>query len=685
MRLHRRASLAAFLLLLGVVPLAAQFGLAPSAPLVVLPSGWRLAGEQMGGFPSRGLELHAFSGSWQGVPLRAWCVVWDPGSPRVEFKPVLAAVARTPTQFAALEPGGAWVAVNGGYFGSNQSYSLVQQGGMVLAPNIKALTRPLQGVNTTYYPTRAAFGISALGRAAVDWIYHVGTGNTSIYAYPAPSPNQLNVAPQPVPSATFPAGAVPWIMQQAVGGSPMLVREGEIRLTDQEELIEVNNVQRRPRTAIGYAATGLVLLVAVEGDNAPAAPGLTLLELARLMQSLGAVGAINLDGGGSTSVSVAGKTLLQPSDGSERPVVSALLWRDPQRTGAALTVPRVVASPPSATVAAGGVLTLPSVVTGGDLTWQWLRQGQALAGATEAALTFPAVTAAEAGDYTLVATNARGTVTTATANVRVVAGASGRLGNLSVRALAGSGEDALVAGFVTRDGGKALLARGVGPGLAAFGVPGTLADPRIELARADGQVVAGNDNWDAAVMAVATRLGAFALASGSRDAALVRTVDPGAFTLTATPAPGTAAGNMLVEVYDDGGAGTLVNLSARARVGPGTDLIAGFVVTGSAAATVLVRAIGPGLRAFGLANALAAPRITLVRDGTVVSVNAGWSGAPNSLDQREAARRTGAFALVPGMADASLLLTLDPGAYSAVVDAADGGQGIALVEVYEVR
>lgn len=675
----------AWVAVLAMAPLRAQFGLGPAGPMITLPAGWRRADEQMAGFPSRGLELHAYAGQWQGIPVRAWAVVWDPGSPRVEFKPVLAPVPRTPTQFAAIEPGGAWVAVNGGYFGGSQSYSLVQQGGAVLAPNIKALTRPFQGGSATYYPTRAAFGVSALGGVAVDWIYHVGAGNASIYAYPAPSPNQLNAAPQPVPSATFPDGARPWLMQQAVGGSPMLLRDGEVRISDQEEMIDVNNLQRRPRTAIGFTGSGWVILLAVEGDNAPGAPGLSLPELARLMQSLGGVGAINLDGGGSTSVSVAGRPLLQPSDGSERPVISALLWRDPARTGAPVTAPRVESSPLSVSVAAGAPVTLPALVTGGEMTWQWLREGKALVGATDPALTFARVMPEQAGEYTLVATNARGSIMTAPAMLRVVAGSTGRLGNLSVRAWAASGEDALVAGFVTREGIKSVLARGVGPGLAAFGVTGVLEDPRIELARADGTAIASNDNWDTALGAAAARLGGFALVPGSRDAALVRALDAGAYTLTATASASAAPGNMLVELYDDGGPGTLVNLSARARVGAGKDLIAGFVVTGSAAATVLVRVVGPGLRAFGLADALAAPRISLVRDGTVVAVNSGWSAAPNAQDQVEAARRTGAFALVPGMADAGLLLTLDPGAYSAVVDAVDGGQGVALVEVYEVR
>jgi hypothetical protein len=145
---------------------------------------------------------------------------------------------------------------------------------------------------------------------------------------------------------------------------------------------------------------------------------------------------------------------------------------------------------------------------------------------------------------------------------------------------------------------------------------------------------------------------------------------------------------LLIEIYDTGGGGgTLANLSARARVaGGGGELIAGFVVRGDAAATLLVRAVGPSLRAFGVGDALAAPRLTLVRsDGVVLGENRGWSAAPNALDVREAARRSGAFALPALSADAALLVTLPPGAYTALIAPDDGGQGVALVEVYEVR
>ena len=142
----------------------------------------------------------------------------------------------------------------------------------------------------------------------------------------------------------------------------------------------------------------------------------------------------------------------------------------------------------------------------------------------------------------------------------------------------------------------------------------------------------------------------------------------------------------MLEVYQAAGAGVLASLSARARVaGDGGELIAGFVVRGERAITLLVRAAGPALRTLGVEDALAAPRLTLLRDGEVWLANDGWARAPNAVDVREAARRTGAFALPLRSADAAMLVTLPPGAYSAVVAPGTETAGVALVEVYEVR
>jgi exopolysaccharide biosynthesis protein len=107
----------------------------------------------------------------------------------------------------------------------------------------------------------------------------------------------------------------------------MLIKEGTIVMTDKEELISINNTSSRPRSAIGYTANGFVILLAVEGDNAVAGyAGLNLSELAAMLKDLSCTHAINLDGGGSTSLVISNRTTVRPGDnGVERPVASALL------------------------------------------------------------------------------------------------------------------------------------------------------------------------------------------------------------------------------------------------------------------------------------------------------------------------------------------------------------------------
>jgi hypothetical protein len=659
----------------------------PAAPLVTLPAGWRLAPEYMAGFPAEGLQLFVYESPAGATPaVRSFCLAWDPGSPAVTLRPVLAASARTPTQFAAQEPG-AFAAINAGYFGGNQSFSLVQRDGVVLSPNIKALTRTLAGAATTYYPTRAAFGLSPAGRPASDWIYHVGSGNALIYAYPEPSPNRLNGAPQPVPTATFPAGGTPWVMELGVGGSPMLVKDGVVRMTDAEELIDVNNTSRRARSGIGHTAAGLVLLVVVEGDNPAGSPGMTLAEFAAWMRGLGCMGAMNLDGGGSTSLVAGGRPTVRPGDGAERPVIAALVLADPLASAASAS-PVVVHRPWDLRVSAGGTAVFQVVASGGALAYQWTHDGVPLPGATRPALRLPVVAAAQEGRYAVTVSNALGRVTSSPATLQVLAAPPGELVNLSVRAGAGSGEDTLIAGFALRGATETVLARGIGPGLGVFGVTGFLEDPRIDLLRETGAVLAGNDDWEGAgLAATAAQVGAFPLVRGSPDAALVQTLPAGAFMVAATPARGNGRGNLLIEVYDTtAGGGVLANLSARARVAAGREeLTAGFVVRGESAMNVLIRGIGPTLGGFGVGDAVRGPRLTLVRDGETWLANARWALAPNAADIRVAARGSGAFALSAVATDAAMLVTLPPGAYTATVAAPEGTEGVALVEIYEVR
>lgn len=295
-------------------------------PIISLPQGWYYSSTLTGTAPA-GLQFFTFDSIYSGRKTKAFCLAFDTKLNRFDFKPVLSTTTKTPTAFYNDEAGIVYAAINGGYFGSpNQSFSLVEYNNVVSSANIKALTRTFMGSPTTYYPTRAAFGVDATGAPSTAWIYNTTADNQTIYSYPAPSPNMLNVAPQPVPTASFPAGGSLWNMSAAIGGSPMLIKNSTITITDNEELISINNTTSRPRTAIGHTNNGIVIIVVVEGDNTAAGyAGLNLAETAALMQNFGCTNAINLDGGGSTSMVVRGALTVRPGDGTERPVISAIL------------------------------------------------------------------------------------------------------------------------------------------------------------------------------------------------------------------------------------------------------------------------------------------------------------------------------------------------------------------------
>jgi hypothetical protein len=132
-----------------------------------------------------------------------------------------------------------------------------------------------------------------------------------------------------------------------------------------------------------------------------------------------------------------------------------------------------------------------------------------------------------------------------------------KLVNVATRGVVGAGQAQLIAGFVVSGNtAKKVLIRAVGPtlGRAPFNVAGTLADPQLRLVRGADVVVRDNDNWengnDAALVAeAASRVGAFPLAAGGRDAALLLSLPPGTYSAQVTGA-GTSTGIALVEVYE---------------------------------------------------------------------------------------------------------------------------------------
>lgn len=125
------------------------------------------------------------------------------------------------------------------------------------------------------------------------------------------------------------------------------------------------------------------------------------------------------------------------------------------------------------------------------------------------------------------------------------------------------------------------------------------------------------------------------------------------------------------------------NVSTRGYVGSTQAFIGGFVIQGTAPRTVLIRADGPVLGTFSLSNPLPDPVLTVYNSsGAVVATNTGWTTNANPTAISASALEVGAFALTNPSKDSALLLTLPPGAYTALITSTGGNSGIALFEAY---
>ncbi len=369
------------------------------------------------------------------------------------------------------------------------------------------------------------------------------------------------------------------------------------------------------------------------------------------------------------------------------------------------TAPTFARQPASQTVTQGSTVVF-SVASPGipTPTFQWRLSNVDLPGQIGPTLLIPGAGPANAGNYTVVATNANGSATSAVATLTLSTAVNdpGRLINLSILTPLTAGETmtmGTVLGGNGTSGAKPLLARAAGPSLAQLGVSPFLPDPTMALVSTSSSpavTVASNNDWSgtAALSTAFTSVGAFAyVAANSRDAAIFQTgLAPGNYTVQVSDA-GTGTGTVIAELYDATANGTftaatprLINVSVLKSIGTGSSLTAGFYIGGSTSKTVLIRAIGPtlGLAPFNIAGSMADPQLTLFNGSQVViAANNDWGGSPQIVNT---ANRIGAFAVANGGSrDAMLLITLEPGSYTANVGPVTGSAGgFAIVEVYEV-
>lgn len=352
-----------------------------------------------------------------------------------------------------------------------------------------------------------------------------------------------------------------------------------------------------------------------------------------------------------------------------------------------VAAPVITEQPRGHRIATGGTVVFEVAASGQYLTYQWAHDGAAIAGATDRMLTLRNVGASDAGRYSVAVANGGGTATSSDAVLSVAATANpGRLVAISGRSPVGTADNVQVAGFVIAGTStKPVLVRASGPALnASFGITDVLADPKIDLYdQSTVSVIASNDDWDASLEDVFKAVSAQDWTVGSKDAAMEETLKPGVYTAIVSGADG-GSGNALVEVYDADMANTkssLLALSVRSRVGTGDGVqIGGFVIGGTTARTLVIRAAGPSLATlFNLSGVLPDPVLELhdQSDLAVIGTAEGWDPA---LAAHFAA--VGAFAWPVGSRDSAMVVTLDPGVYTVIVRGKSGDSGVALLELY---
>jgi hypothetical protein len=256
----------------------------------------------------------------------------------------------------------------------------------------------------------------------------------------------------------------------------------------------------------------------------------------------------------------------------------------------------------------------------------------------------------------------------------------GKAVNISTRVFVDTGERISIAGFiVTGDIAKRVLIRGIGPSLAANGVPTPLADPTLTLFDDSAVPIQSNDDWmnspDAAEI-----IGTGIAPTNPMESAIIADLAPGQYTAALAGKDG-GIGNGLIEVYDlaSGTSSTLGNVSTRGFVGTGDNvMIGGVIIENGEFPIVVVRVLGQTLTVAGITEPLLDPTLELFdKDGTALDFNDNWKeGQPQAVIATELAPSDDR--------ESAIVAFLAPGHYTAVVRGKNDTTGVALVEAYRL-
>ncbi len=228
-------------------------------------------------------------------------------------------------------------------FATNQNLNVVINRGKIISYNIHTIAGRGKDTFTYRHPMGSAIGISKKRRADVAWVL-TDSAKPFVYANQVPTSQAFRDSLSNPSfkylinnSIYFGGNSIigqqhnkkafkKWKMQTAVGGGPVLVQNGTIKITNNEELKFGGKAidDKHPRTCMGYTKDGRLIIMVIQGRSPGVADGATLLQLAQLMIKLGCEEALNLDGGGSSCMLINGKPTITPSDKGVQRAVPAV-------------------------------------------------------------------------------------------------------------------------------------------------------------------------------------------------------------------------------------------------------------------------------------------------------------------------------------------------------------------------
>ncbi|HMO32097.1 MAG TPA: phosphodiester glycosidase family protein [Lacibacter sp.] len=298
------------------------------------PARWQPVDSLFGPLPE-GVEVYYSESPVEGKPNVAYYISIPLRDRRLRFTTDTTKNRRlTPTGFYEKN-GQPLVVVNGTFFEftTHRNLNAVVKNGRLVSYNPHSFA--LRGKDTLLYahPFRSAIGLTRRRNPDVAWLF-TDSSKKFPFALQVPvgdlkdSLQDFRLADARTVTSVITAKGNrsllrPWRMHTAIGGGPVLVQNGRVFITNDEERMFSGRAidDRHPRTAMGFTADGRLIILVVQGRTPGEAEGVSLRHLAELLTGVGCIEALNLDGGGSSSLLINGKETIRPSDREgQRPV-----------------------------------------------------------------------------------------------------------------------------------------------------------------------------------------------------------------------------------------------------------------------------------------------------------------------------------------------------------------------------